>query len=223
MKITAPLSQTQYGIYAECVSHENEPYYNLPFLYVLDGSLDAERLCRAIETAFKTHPTLFTRIEVSGEGDPFQSIDMEKEEFSLSVEQVKDIEEEKRNFVQPYKLVGGRLFHTRLMRDADHIYWFFSTHHIIFDGTSLKLIMHDVEKAYNGETLAPEELTLTEVALAEAELRKTDAFEEGKRWYAQHFDCGDIYTQLMPDLEIKEPSEGKMARCLHTEKARVEA
>ena len=113
MKITAPLSQTQYGIYAECVSHENEPYYNLPFLYVLDGSLDAERLCRAIETAFKTHPTLFTRIEVSGEGDPFQSIDMDKEAFSLSVEQVKDIEEEKRNFVQPYELVGGRLFHTR--------------------------------------------------------------------------------------------------------------
>ena len=223
MKITAPLSQTQYGIYAECVSHENEPYYNLPFLYVLDGSLDAERLCRAIETAFKTHPTLFTRIEVSGEGDPFQSIDMEKEEFSLSVEQVKDIEEEKRNFVQPYELVGGRLFHTRLMRDADHIYWFFSTHHIIFDGTSLKLIMHDVEKAYNGETLAPEELTLAEVALAEAELRKTAAFEDGKRWYAQNFDCGDTYTQLMPDLEITEPSEGKMERRLRTEKARVEA
>ena len=223
MKITAPLSQTQYGIYAECVGHENEPYYNLPFLYVLDGSLDAERLCRAIETAFKTHPTLFTRIEVSGEGDPFQSIDMEKEEFSLSVEQVKDIEEEKRNFVQPYKLVGGRLFHTRLMRDADHIYWFFSTHHIIFDGTSLKLILHDVEKAYNGETLAPEELTLAEVALAETELRKTAAFEDGKRWYAQNFDCGDTYTQLMPDLEITEPSEGKMERRLRTEKARVEA
>jgi amino acid adenylation domain-containing protein/thioester reductase-like protein len=223
MKITAPLSKTQYGIYAECVGHENEPCYNLPFLYVFDGCLDTERLCRAIETAFKAHPALFTRIEMGSEGDPFQTIDMDKEDFSLTVEQITDIEAEKRELVKPYKLDGGRLFHTRLMRDAEHFYWFFDTHHIIFDGASLKVMMQDVEKAYNGETLAPEELTLTEVALAEAELRKTDAFEEGKRWYAQHFDCGDIYTQLMPDLEIKEPSEGKMARCLHTEKARVEA
>ena len=223
MKITAPLSKTQYGIYAECVGHENEPCYNLPFLYVFDGCLDTERLCRAIETAFKAHPALFTRIEMGSEGDPFQTIDMDKEDFSLTVEQITDIEAEKRELVKPYKLDGGRLFHTRLMRDAEHFYWFFDTHHIIFDGASLKVMMQDVEKAYNGETLAPEELTLAEMALAEAELRKTAAFEEGKRWYAQHFDCGDIYTQLMPDLEIKEPSEGKMARCLHTEKARVEA
>ena len=60
MKITAPLSKTQYGIYAECVGHENEPYYNVSYLYVLDGSFDAERLCRAIVTTFKAHPTLFT-------------------------------------------------------------------------------------------------------------------------------------------------------------------
>ena len=32
MKSTAPLSQSQLGIYAECVHHENEVFYNLPFL-----------------------------------------------------------------------------------------------------------------------------------------------------------------------------------------------
>ena len=48
MKKTAPLSQSQFGIYVDSVSHENEVYYNLPYLYVLDGSLDADRLCRAI-------------------------------------------------------------------------------------------------------------------------------------------------------------------------------
>ena len=176
MKIIAPLSKTQYGIYAECVGHENEPCYNLPFLYVFDGCLDTERLCRAIETAFKAHPALFTRIEMGSEGDPFQTIDMGKEDFSLTVEQITDIEAEKRELVKPYKLDGGRLFHTRLMRDAEHFYWFFDTHHIIFDGASLKVMMQDVEKAYNGETLAPEELTLAEMALAEAELRKTAAF-----------------------------------------------
>lgn len=46
MKRYAPLSRSQYGIYAECVGHENEPCYNLPYLYVLDGSIDADaRAC----------------------------------------------------------------------------------------------------------------------------------------------------------------------------------
>ena len=94
----APLSRSQYGIYAECVSHENEVFYNLPFLFVFDGSLNADRLCRAIETTIKAHPTFFTRIGVNDEGEPYQSVDMEKENFSLSVEQVLDLEAEKQKY-----------------------------------------------------------------------------------------------------------------------------
>lgn len=64
---------------------------------------------------------------------------------------------EKREFIQPFKLYGGRLFHTKVMRDEEHIYWLFDMHHIISDGTSYNIIIYDVEKAYNGGTLVPEE------------------------------------------------------------------
>ena len=64
MKSSAPLSTSQFGIYVECVNHQGEPCYNLPFVYVLDRSLDGQRLHDAVETAFKAHPTLFTRIEL---------------------------------------------------------------------------------------------------------------------------------------------------------------
>ena len=223
MKTIAPLSRSQYGIYAECVSHENEVFYNLPFLFVFDGSLDADRLCRAIETTIKAHPTFFTRIEVSDDGEPLQTLDLENEEFSLSVEQVIDIDAEKRKFIEPYKLYGGRLFHTKVMRDAEHIYWLFDMHHIISDGTSYNIIIHDVETAYNGGTLAPEEMTMQELALAEVEMRKTPAFEEGKQWYAQNFDCGDTFTQLLPDREIPGQSDAHQVRLLGIDMDRVDA
>ena len=222
MIIKAPLSQSQYGIYADCVSHENEAYYNLPYLYVLDGSLDAARLCRAIETAVMAHPTLFTRIELDDDGEPLQTINMEKEHFSLSVEQITDIEAEKQKLIVPFKIYGERLFHIRLLRDQEHLYWLLDLHHIIGDGTTLKVMLHDVEKAYNGETIEPEQLTMAELATAEAELRKTEAFEEGKRWYAQNFDCSDTYTPLMPDLEIPEHSEASTVRILNIDMARVD-
>ena len=222
MKNIAPLSQSQLGIYAECVHHENEVFYNLPFLYVFDGSIDADRLCRAIEATIQAHPTFFTRIELSDEGEPLQTINMEKEEFSLSVEQVADLEAEKRKFIEPFQLHGGRLFHTKVMRDAEHVYWFFDMHHIISDGSSYHIIVCDVETAYNGGTLAPEEMSMQEFALAEAEMRKTPAFEEGKQWYAQNFDCGDTFTQLMPDLEGTERTEAYMVRVLNIDKGKVE-
>ena len=224
MKNTSPLSQSQLGIYVECMEHENEVFYNLPFLFVFDGSLDADRLCRAIETTIKAHPVFFTRIELSDEGEPLQTIDTDEvSSFRFQVSNFTDIETEKREFIQPFKLYGGRLFHTKVMRDEEHIYWFFDMHHIISDGTSYNIIIYDVEKAYNGVTLAPEEMSMQEFALAEAEMRKTPAFEEGKQWYAQNFDCGDTFTQLMPDLEIPEHTDAHKLRILDTDMDRVDA
>ena len=223
MKKSAPLSQSQLGIYAECVHHENEVFYNLPFLYVFDGSIDADRLCRAIEATVQAHPVFFTRIELSDEGEPLQTIDLEKEEFSLSVEQVTDLEAEKKKFIEPFQLHGGRLFHTKVMRDAEHVYWLFDMHHIISDGSSYHIIVCDVETAYNGGALAPEAMSMQELAIAEAEMRKTPAFEEGKQWYAQNFDCGDTFTQLMPDLEIPEQTDASKLRILGTDMDRVDA
>ena len=91
MKKTAPLSKTQYGIYAECVAHKGETCYNIPYMFVLDGSLDEEKLKKAIETAVAAHPTLFTRIALNEQGDPIQTLDS-SETFSLSVEHITDIE-----------------------------------------------------------------------------------------------------------------------------------
>ena len=68
----APLSKTQYGIYVECVNHSGEICYNLPYLHTLDPTLDADKLCRAIETTVKAHPTLFTRIVLNDEGEPIR-------------------------------------------------------------------------------------------------------------------------------------------------------
>ena len=78
MKQTAPLTRVQYGLYVECTNHQGELCYNLPYLYVLDARLDGERLCRAIETAIKAHPTFFTRIALGDDGEPVQVIDTEE-------------------------------------------------------------------------------------------------------------------------------------------------
>ena len=213
MKTTAPLSKVQYGLYVECVEHQGEACYNIPYLYIVDGSLDEERLCRAIEAAVAAHPALFTRIEQDAEGEPMQTISVD-DGFAVIVEHISDIEVEKSRFVQPFNILTDRLFRIRLLKDACHYYLLQDIHHIISDGTSRKVLLADIEKAYNGEQPDEEVLTQADVAIAECEVRNTPAFEEDKQWYAQNFDCNDCYSPLLPDLEEEEQKEGKMTRQL---------
>ena len=214
MKTSAPLTKTQYGLYVECINHQGETCYNIPYLYTLDGSLDKEKLKAAIETAVKAHPTLFTRIELSEQGDPMQTVTVD-DGFAVVVEHTDNIEAEKVRFVQPFDLYKDRLFRIRLLKDAEHYYLLQDIHHIISDGTSRKVLLADIEKAYNGAALEPETLSLADVAKAEEEQRQSPAFEEDKKWYAERFDCGDTYSPLLSDLEDEAPREGLLTRTMN--------
>ncbi len=222
MKLTAPLSTSQFGIYVECANHQGEPCYNLPFVYVLDRSLDGQRLLEAVETAFQAHPTLFTRIELGEDGEPVQTLDVANEQWSLNIEDIQDIEQEKAQFVEPFNIYGDRLFRFRLLRDQEHYYFMVDFHHIIMDGASFQILMQDIDKAYRGEPIAPEELTMMEVATDEAARRKTPAYDEAKKWFAANFDCGDTFTQFVPDLEEPEYREGQLLRTLSVDLGRVD-
>ena len=213
MKTYAPLTKTQYGLYVECMNHQGEACYNIPYLYTLDGSLDGEKLKAAIEAAVAVHPTLFTRIEQDEQGDPVQVID-DTETFSIDMEVTTDIEAEKSRFIQPFNILGGRLFRIRLLKDTAHYYLLQDIHHIISDGSSRRVLLADIERACHGETLASEVLSLADVARAEAEVRESPKFEEDKKWYAEHFDCGDTDSPLLGDLEGEEPQEGLLTRTM---------
>ena len=221
MTTTAPLSKTQYGIYAECVAHQGENCYNIPYLYTLDGSLDEERLRQAIEKAVNNHPTLFTRIRLNDDGEPMQQID-DSETFRL-VEEEAPAGNVAEGFVQPFGIYDERLFRIRLLKDAQHYYLLQDIHHIISDGTTRKVLLADMEKAYGGADLKPEELTLAEVATQESEARSTPSFEEDKKWFAQNFDCSDCYSPLLPDKEDTEPQEGLLTRTMSVTPDAVES
>lgn len=93
MKQTAPLSKSQYGIYVECMNHVGEIYYNTAFVFRLDGSLDGQKLCKAVEATVMAHPALFTRIALNDDNEPVQSVGLSEETWSLDVEPVEDIDQ----------------------------------------------------------------------------------------------------------------------------------
>ena len=227
MKKSAPLTKTQYGLYVECMKHQGEACYNIPYLYTFDGNLDEQRLCQAIEAAVAAHPTLFTRIELDGDGEPMQMIDeSEVSSFKIQISSCTDIETVKALFIQPFHIVGDRLFRLQMLKDGEHYYLLQDIHHIISDGASRKVMMADIEKAYRGETLQPEAKTMADVAIAEEVRSKSADFEADKKWYAENFDCDDVYSPLMSDILTegeKASGEAKVTRQMNIEETEVEA
>ena len=222
MKKHAPLSKVQYGIYVECASRIGEICYNLPYVYALDKSLDEERLRTAVIDAVEAHPTLFTRIELTDDGEPMQTIDMDNEHFELEIEDTTDIEKKAAELVRPFDIYNDRLFRIHLLRDDSHPYLFIDYHHLIVDGTSMSLLLHDINDAYNGKAVSGESMTLADVCAEEEALRQSPAFEEAKQWYAKNFDCSDTFTQLLPDREEPELKEASLLRTLSVDMDRVE-
>ena len=222
MKKHAPLSKVQYGIYVECASRIGEICYNLPYVYALDKSLDEERLRTAVIDTVEAHPTLFTRIELTDDGEPMQTIDMDNEHFELEIEDTTDIEKKAAELVRPFDIYNDRLFRIHLLRDDSHLYLFIDYHHLIVDGTSMSLLLHDINDAYNGKAVSGESMTLADVCAEEEALRQSPAFEEAKQWYAKNFDCSDTFTQLLPDREEPELKEASLLRTLSVDMDRVE-
>ena len=222
MKQISPLSKVQYGIYVECAGRIGEICYNLPYLYELDKSLDEERLRIAVIDTVKAHPTLFTRIELTDDDEPVQAIDMDNEKWELEVEDVDDIEQTAAQLVRPFDIYNDRLFRIHLLRDDSHLYLFIDYHHLIVDGTSMSLLLHDINDAYNGKTIEGEGMTLADVCAEEEALRLSPAFKEAKEWYAKNFDCGDTFTQLLPDREESELKEASLLHTLSIEMNRVD-
>ena len=118
------------------------------------------------------------------------------------MEDVDDVEQSAPLLVAPFYLYGGRLFRFHLLRDARHYGLLIDYHHLIVDGTSMNLLLHDISAAYDGQALSPEAITLADIANQEETQRQTPAFEEARQWYARHFDCGDTFRPCCPTGRI---------------------
>lgn len=195
----APLTQTQLGIYAESMARAGEVAYNNPVLLKLDPAIDAERLARAVEAAIEAHPFVKLHVEEDAGGAPLMVPG--DSPYAQRVEQMDAaaFEALKPELIEPFDLHAGPLFRIRVIRTPDELYLFSDFHHLIYDGTSMRIIMADIDRAYAGETVEPERLTGFDLAREEAHARSTDTYGEAKAYYEETFGGLDLDSTPIPD------------------------
>ena len=205
-----PLSQTQLGIYVECMPHQGKTLYNNAMLFKLTDDIDTNRLARACEAVVEAHPYIKTRLFVDEEGHPRQCRN-DEEPYHQLVESLSETEfmELKPQLEQPFLLFSDQLFRIRILKTSGSVYLFIDFHHIIFDGTSMQVLLHDISSAYEANVLQKETWSGFEVAQEEEAMRLTDSYSLAAEWNKTEFGVLDITSLPIPDNNSEQVSIGE--------------
>ncbi len=200
-----PITQTQNGIFVECVAHPDSTVYNIPFLFRLSDTVDPERLKAAAEAMINAHPYLKTELFLNDKGD----IRAKRNDDTDPVVELIDTDKLPDNMVQPFALMNSRLYRVRIYRTKDGNYLFLEFHHIICDGTSEAVMIQDINASYGGKALETEKYTGFEAALAEEKARQSEAYSKAKAYYDNIFSGADSDFLPSRDVDEQEPSSNQ--------------
>lgn len=190
-----PLSQAQLGIFAACMARQGEVAYNNGVLLQLGNGVDLSRLAKACETMVETHPFVKTRLFIDSEGNPRQRRN-DDEPYQQEIESISDtdFEQLRSQLMQPFFLLADRLFRIHLFHTPTTAYLFMDFHHIIFDGYSFEVLIDDLNKAYNGQSIEPETWSGFEVAQEEEMIRQSEAYQQAVIWNKERFGKLDVVS-----------------------------
>lgn len=201
----------------------NSTMYNLFSVMRVEKELfDLEKMAEAMYEVIKNHPALLTTYAYNEDGelvqrytpDIIQKIHVEKmSEFEFRF--VKD------TLVYPFKMVGGKLYRCRIIETEKYGYLFFDVHHSLFDGTSLKVLMGNIGKAYMGMPMDKDYYYL--MLKEREEAVDSDFYEESRKYFEDRFDGIDWCSYPKIDHESRANEMGELFAPLDIEQPLMSA
>ena len=215
---TEQLYMVDYQLYAP-----NSTMYNLFSMMKVDtGLFNMEQMAAALKKVILNHPALLTTFAWNEEGELFQKYTPENLS-DIHVEKLSEFELKfvKDTLVYPFKIVGGKLFRCRVFETEKAGYIFFDVHHSLFDGTSLKVFLGNIGKAYMGMEMEKDYYYL--MLKQREEAVNTAFYEESRKYFESRYDNVNWSSYPMTDHESRENRMGELFGDLGIEQAQMKA
>lgn len=197
--------------------------YNLFTMMRMDKDVfDMQKMADAMHTAIGSHPALLTTFHFNDDGDIIQRYTPEVLR-DIQVEKLSEFEFNtlKDNLVQPFKIIGGCMHRCRVFETEKYGYIFFDVHHTLFDGTSLKLFMQNVGKAFMGMQPEPDLYYL--ILQNREEEQETAFYQESKQYFENRFEGVAWSSYPETDHESRENEMGEVLAPLGIEQPQMKA
>lgn len=201
----------------------NSTMYNLYSVMKVDKEVfELDRLAEAMAASIKNHPALLTTFAYNDDGELVQRYTPEIFQ-DIHVERLSEFEFKfvKDTLVYPFKIVGGKLYRCRVFETEKAGYVFLDVNHSLFDGTSLKVFMGDVGKAYMGMDLDKDYYYL--MLQRREDDARSDFYEESRRYFEQRYDGVNWSSYPAIDHESRENAMGELFASLGIEQPQMNA
>ncbi|MGG4194721.1 amino acid adenylation domain-containing protein, partial [Paenibacillus jamilae] len=161
--------------------------YNMPAAFIMEGTLDKERLEAAFHSLIARHDALRTSFAIV-DGEPIQRV-QQQVDFFIAEEAEEDGEADApiRAFIQPFELGAAPLLRAKIVHLGNQRHLLlFDMHHIISDGISVQILTEELAAAYAGETMEPLKLQYKDYAVWQQAYSHTEDYaKEEAYWLAQ--------------------------------------
>ena len=210
-----PLSKSEEGIYISSINGGDA--YNLANAINLGKDVTYEQVDKALKAVFKAHPYLNTLLVVDESGNIGKYI--KEDEFSLPLEEVDKLD----IISEPYKLLDEHLYRFKLFKVKGEYIFYFDFHHIIMDGTSLKIFIDDFFMALEGKSLIKEIGNANDFATNEKAVLNSEQYNEDKDYYDKLVGGVEIDSTLVEDKKDNDISYENIRTKLTIKNSEVKA
>lgn len=185
-KDSYPLTAVQMGVYYDALKNEADTLYNIPMCFAFED-ISVERLADSVKAAVKAHSYLNTHIEIR-DGALLQ---VRNDELVPEVPCTEMSEEAfaayKDDFIRPFNLQTGPLYRFEIVRTEKKVYFLWDIHHLVFDGFSSGVLLGDIGRACQGESLEAEAYSYFDYAQSEAEKKNSEGYKEAEQYFEHMF------------------------------------
>lgn len=194
-----PLSDMQEGIFIECMKNPDVLSYNVPFEFIIENKNECEYdiwgydinyIKECLVKLVSVNEVFFTKF-FTKDNNIYQKINLcDNEKVIKNIEIKENLSQEefkkyKNEFVRNFNLLEDTLYRIAIckIKDAvdEKIHILFDIHHIIFDGSSIVILLKEFEQILSGNSLKVKEAVLGKKANVENNLKNTSSYIETKK------------------------------------------
>ena len=195
-----PLSYAQMGVYVDCMKNPTSTVYNIPFLLRFSPKTDKEALAKALQTLIKAHPALTAHF--GSQGSDIVMLTQPGQEVAVTMSNMseEELENYKWEFVQPFNLKQGPLYHLEVVTTGHHVCLLMDVHHLVMDGGSMDVFIHQLCDLLDSRDIEPEDATFADFVAAEKAAENTEQFQAARDFFQQQLGECEGVTEIPSDL-----------------------
>ncbi|MCB2354692.1 non-ribosomal peptide synthetase [Clostridium estertheticum] len=178
--------------------------YNMPITCIVVGDIDKRKFDNAFKKLVERHESLRTSFEIIN-GAPVQRIYKEVDfQMYYSEGEEEDINSYIDSFVRPFELGNAPLLRAALVKlsPKKHLL-LIDMHHIVGDGTSLSLMVHEIVDIYRGKELSDLKIQYRDFVEWQNKFLESEHIKETEKYWLNRF-SGEIPILNIP-TDFKRP------------------